>query len=217
MVLYSTKVFIGGPNKLSFTIILARHGQTRFNQAGIIQGQSDSPLTLNGITEISRTLDLISDYKPHAIYSSSLGRAAFSSSIYSETLGIPIHFSKSLTELSCGEWEGSSRLDVVGNRNFIRSCWFDRPPGGESYQDGEERLRPFIDKFCSCADNSCKMVLAHAGLNRVFMKLILGLRVEIALSIRFPHDTFYVIHSDKTVGWLGLSTGSGCGLLSEIQ
>ena len=204
-------------NKLSLMIILARHGQTRFNQAGVIQGRSDSPLTPTGIAETRKMPDLVSRFRPQSIYSSSLGRAAFSSSIYSQMLGIPVHFRESLAELSCGEWEGSRRTDVVGDRSSIRSGWFDQPPCGESYQDGETRLRPIVNELCSCPDDSCKIVLAHAGLNRALMKLILGLTVEDSLFIRFPHDTVYLIQRDKSVSWLGLSTGSGRGLLSEIE
>lgn len=202
---------------MSLLIILARHGQTRFNRSGVIQGRSDSPLTPTGIAETLKMPDLVSKFQPQAIYSSSLGRAAFSSSIYSQALGIPVHFRENLAELSCGKWEGSRRTDVVGNRNSIRSGWFDQPPFGESYQDGEERLRSFVDELCSCPNDSCKIVLAHAGLNRAFIKLIIGLNEENAQFIRFPHDTVYVIHSDRTVNWLGLTTGSGNGFLSEIQ
>ena len=211
------QVFSGSLNKLPPVIILARHGQTHFNQAGVIQGRSDSPLTPTGIAETRKMPDLVSRFRPQAIYSSSLGRAAFSSSIYSQMLGIPIHFRESLAELSCGEWEGSRRIDVVGNRNVIRSDWFDRPPFGESYQDGETRLRPIVDELCSFTDYSCKIVLAHAGLNRALIKLILRLTVEDSLFIRFPHDTVYLIQQDKSLSWLGLSTGSGQGFLREIE
>lgn len=202
---------------MSLMIILARHGQTRYNSEGVIQGRTDSPLTLAGVAQTRKMPNLVSQFLPRAIYSSSLGRAAFSSSIYSQALGIPVHFRENLAELSCGEWEGSRRTDVVGHRNLIRSGWFERPPGGESYQDGEARLRPLVDELGSGLNDSCKIVLAHAGLNRALMKLILGLNEEDALFIRFPHDTVYLIHSDRTVKWLGLSTGSGSGLLREIE
>ncbi|MGC8602224.1 MAG: histidine phosphatase family protein [Desulfomonilaceae bacterium] len=202
---------------MSLQIILARHGQTCYNREGVIQGRSDSPLTHTGIAETQKMPNLISQFKPRAIYSSSLGRAAFSSSIYSQTLAIPIYFMENLAELSCGQWEGSRRTDVVGHRGLIRSDWFERPPGGESYQDGEERIRYIVDELYSFTDDSCKIVLAHAGLNRSLVKLILGLNEKDALLIRFPHDTVYLIHSDKTVKHLGLTTGSGNGFLREID
>ena len=78
-------------------------------------------------------------------------------------------------------------------------------------------MRPIVDELCSGLNDSCKIVLAHAGLNRAFMRLILGLNEEDALFIRFPHDTVYLIQHDKSVSWLELSTGSGRGFLSEIE
>jgi hypothetical protein len=54
-------------------------------------------------------------------------------------------------------------------------------------------------------------------LNRVLVKCLLGMEPEQALFIRFPHDTVYVIQNGAPVSWMGLSTGSGIGFLSEIQ
>jgi broad specificity phosphatase PhoE len=160
--------------------------------------------------------ELISEYRPKMIYSSALGRAAFSSSIYSQLLGIPVYFRPNLVELSCGEWEKSPRSQVKGPRKIVRSSWVDRPPGGESYQDGEERLRDFVRDLTSGCDDTCKMVLAHASLNRALVKLVLGLPPQEAISILFPHDTVYIIQNDGMIRWFGLSTGSGCGFLREV-
>ncbi|MGC8657942.1 MAG: histidine phosphatase family protein [Desulfomonilaceae bacterium] len=198
-------------------IILARHGQTRFNLAGIIQGQTDSPLTSAGLAETHKMPGLISRFRPEMIYSSSLGRAAFSSSIYSQILSIPVRFRSALAELSCGKWEGLKRDDVVLGDRTIRPNWTNRPPGGESYQDGEKRLIPFIEEIRSLANDRCIIILAHAGLNRAFVRLFLDLKIEETLFVRFPHDTTYLIHTDGTVHRLGLSTGAGNGFLSEIQ
>lgn len=208
---------MGNINKLSSTIILARHAQTRFNEAGIIQGCSDSPLTQSGLSTIWKMPELILEYQPGMIFSSSLGRAAFSSSIYSQILGIPVYFRRSLIELSGGELEKTLRSEIEGPRKIVRPSWIDRPRGGESYQDGEKRLREFIHELTSSPGKECKMVLAHAGLNRVLVKMILGLSPQEAISILFPHDTVYVIQNDGIINWFGLSTGSGCGFLREVQ
>lgn len=202
---------------MSLKIILARHGQTRLNEAGVIQGRSDSLLTETGIADTLKMPHLVAHYQPRVIFSSSLGRAALSASIYSETLKIPVHFREDLVEISCGEWEGSLRADVIGPRPSIRSGWHDRPPGGESYLDRELRLSGFIQELSELPVDSAVVILAHAGLNRVLVKCLLGMEPEQALFIRFPHDTVYVIQSGSPVSWLGLSTGSGIGFLSEIQ
>lgn len=200
---------------MSPRIVLCRHGQTHFNRSARIQGQSDSPLTEVGLEEILKLAEIVKAFRPFAIYSSSLGRAAYSSGIYSQVIGIPVYFRSSLVELSCGEWETCMRKDVIGPEALIRSSWIDRPPGGESYEDAENRLRTFIHEINLLEAGSPVMVLAHSGLNRVLAKSLLGISTDEALNIKFPHDTIYEIHEKGFVRWAGLSTGSGSGFLRE--
>lgn len=174
-------------------IILGRHGQTVFNRDGYIQGRADSPLTFLGIPEIRRLPSLAAPERPSVVFASSLGRAAFTGSIYSQELSAPIYFRDSIVELSCGIWEGMRRSDVKGWSNTIRETWDDRPPEGESYADAEERVRSFINEINLLESHSTILVIAHAGLNRVFLKLWLGMDPESARMIRCPHDTLYIL------------------------
>ncbi|MFH0958183.1 MAG: histidine phosphatase family protein [Pseudomonadota bacterium] len=199
------------------TIILCRHGQTLFNRTARIQGQSDSPLTRTGLEETRKLAEMVCPKMPGVIYSSILGRAAYSSAIYSQILGIPLYFRQDIVELSCGEWETSLRTDVIGPDSSIRLSWVDRPPGGESYKDAEKRVCVFINELLKVSKPLCVMVLAHSGLNRVLVKTLLTLPSDQAMNIRFPHDTVYEINSDGDVNWIGLSTGRGRGFLGEKE
>jgi|GEM_PF-460314 len=207
----------GKRKNLHRNILLCRHGQTHFNRTARIQGQSDSPLTKNGLQETKKLAEILYPHMPGVIYSSALGRAAYSSAIYSQILGIPVHFRQNLVELSCGEWETSLRTDVIGSDVLIRSSWVDRPPGGESYQDAEKRLGVFINELQTVSDSVYVMVLAHSGLNRALVRSLLGLPINEALYIRFPHDTIYQINMDGNVNWIGLSNMSGSGFLREKE
>lgn len=180
-------------------IILARHGQTVFNRDGFIQGRADSLLTYFGAPEVRRLPQLVEPERPTVIYASSLGRAAYTGSVYSQQLGIPIRFRPSIVELSCGIWEGMRRSEVKGWSNTIRESWDDRPPEGESYQDAEDRVNTFISEITSQKDHSTLLIVAHAGLNRVFLKLWLDLEPDNARMIRCPHDTVYVMEPDGNV------------------
>ena len=82
-------------------------------------------------------------------------------------------------ELSCGEWERCSLHDVKPGHKAIRENWQERPPGGESYQDAEERMASFIEEVCSGAAPDIILVVSHAGAIRVFLKLWLGLDPEL--------------------------------------
>ncbi len=196
-------------------ILLARHGQTVFNRDGYIQGRADSPLTYFGAPEIKRLPALIEPEGPTVIYASALGRAAFTGAIYSQHLGKPIHFRPSIVELSCGLWEGMRRSEVKGWSNTIRESWDDQPPEGESYQDAEERVKSFIHELTYQDPHSTVLMVAHAGLNRVFLKLWMDLEPDEARMIRCPHDTVYVLDEDGEVRRLQPDRGQERGFLLE--
>lgn len=198
-------------------IILARHGQTVFNRDGFIQGRADSLLTYFGAPEIKRLPALAEPEKPTVIYASTLGRAAFTGSVYSLQLGAPIHFRPTIVELSCGIWEGMRRSEVKGWSNTIRESWDDRPPDGESYQDAEDRVKSFINEITRLQEHNTILVVAHAGLNRVFLKLWLDMDSEAARMIRCPHDTLYVMEPGGNVRRIHPDRGHEEGFLLETE
>ncbi|MBW1712107.1 MAG: histidine phosphatase family protein, partial [Deltaproteobacteria bacterium] len=128
-------------------LILARHGQTEANQNKFVMGRTDSPLTPLGFKTAQDLALVLASEKLAAVFSSPLGRAAASAEIYAQGRSLPVQHRPALAELSAGQWEGRPWAEVVGQWTILRSGWTDRPPGGESYQDGEVRLRPFMDEL----------------------------------------------------------------------
>lgn len=180
-------------------IVLARHGQTIFNRDGFIMGRSDSTLTPEGISTAKQVARLIEEQKIRTVFCSSLGRARRSTDIYTERMSLPILVREAMAELSCGEWEGKPRSEVGDGVELIRKNWLDRPPGGESYSDGEARVAPFIQEITSENIQYPILVVGHASVNRVFLKLWLRLDPERILRINSPHDTIYVIEGRHKV------------------
>lgn len=187
------------------------------NRDGFIMGRSDAPLTLRGIETARRLSGLIASEGVERIFTSSLGRAAFTASIYSEALRIPLAFREEMAELACGSWEGRSRADALGASQLIRSTWTARPPGGESFHDAEARVGSMIDEILGRENHGTVLVVAHASVNRVFLKLWLDLDHASALWVRSPHDTIYCIDEGKNVRYRSSSGPAGTGLLSEPE
>jgi broad specificity phosphatase PhoE len=174
-------------------IVLARHGETIFNRDGFIMGRSDSPLTPEGISAAKQVARLIEEQNIRTVFCSPLGRARMSTDIYTARTGLPILVREAMAELSCGEWEGKPRSEVGDGVQLIRKTWMDRPPGGESYSDGETRVAPFIQEIKSEDVQYPILVVGHASVNRVFLKLWSSLDPECAMMINCPHDTIYLI------------------------
>jgi alpha-ribazole phosphatase len=180
-------------------IVLARHGETMSNRNALIMGSTDSKLTPEGAAIAKRLARIIEKEQVQAVYSSSLGRAISSANIYAESLGLPILAKDELAELSCGEWERCTLRDVKPGHKAIRESWQERPPGGESYQDAEERMTSFMEEVCSEAAPERILVVSHAGAIRVFLKVWLDLDPAVAIKIDCPHDTIFVLNANKGI------------------
>jgi broad specificity phosphatase PhoE len=202
--------------RLKGRIILGRHGQTEFNRDGLIMGRVDSLLTTEARLRVRNVARMLASEGISAIYSSPLGRAAFTSSIYSEVLGAPVSFRPEMSELSCGEWEGRSRAEVAGDSSVLRKTWHDKPPQGESYRDAEARVGQFVEDLADrVAQDATILVVGHAGVDRVVLKLLLALDPSEAMRILCPHDLVYIVHGDGAVRHKGLGVQEGDGLLYE--
>jgi broad specificity phosphatase PhoE len=180
-------------------IILARHGETIFNRDGFIMGRSDSPLTPEGLSAAKQVARLIEEQKIRTVFCSPLGRTRLSAEIYTEGMGLPILVRDAMAELSCGEWERKPRSEVRDGVQLIRMTWLDRPPGGESYSDGEARVAPFVQEITSENVQYPILVVGHASVNRVFLKLWFSLDPESVMRIKSPHDTIYLIEDRRKV------------------
>ena len=115
-----------------------------------------------------------------------------SARIYTQKAPIAINTRDAMAELACGEWEGRSKVEVKPDPGLIRDTWDDRPPGGESYRDAEQRVGSFIREIRDQTSFRRILVVGHAGVNRVFLRLWLGLQPQEAVKIRCPHDAVFV-------------------------
>lgn len=156
-------------------------------------GRSDSPLTSEGIRAAEEVGRLLAAEHIATVFVSPLGRAVRSARIYTSRLGLELEIKEAMAELSCGEWEGRPRSEVTAPGSVLRPTWEYRPPGGESYEDGETRVGEFIEELRQRAAKGNVLVVGHASVNRVFLRLWLNLGKELAARIVSPHDTIYLL------------------------
>lgn len=180
-------------------LILARHGQTVFNRDGRIMGRTDAMLSQPGLSGVKQMARIIQTEEPERIVSSILGRAAFTAAIYSAHLSVPVEFRAGIAELACGIWEGLPRLSVGLGNGRLRNTWTERPPGGESYMDAQDRVGEVIREIRTERKERKLLLVGHASVNRVFLRLWLNLDPSVAVRIGFPHDIIYVLRPGKEV------------------
>jgi probable phosphoglycerate mutase len=160
-------------------IFLVRHGETDWNAAGRIQGQSDTPLNAVGRLQAERVARRLSCEAIHALYSSDLVRARDTASIIGQVLGLPVWTSAQLRERRYGGWEGLTWEEI--QRRFPEQVAERRarpmdfaPPGGESARQLLSRARDAIQAIARRHAGENVAVVTHGGFCYVLLHHILG-------------------------------------------
>ena len=122
-------------------LLLARHGQSLWNEVRKFQGANDVGLSDLGRTQAAALGSALrSGYRVAAAYVSPMCRARDTAEIALKGTGIPLTAIHELRELSLGEWEGFT-VDEVRSREgnpyltWVRSPLDYPPPGGEPLPD----------------------------------------------------------------------------------
>lgn len=162
-------------------IVFVRHGETDWNVAGRLQGQTDTPLNPKGRDQadaVGRALARSgADFSAHAFIASPLARASETMRRMRAAMGLdPEAFSKDdlLKEMAFGRWEGSTFTDIRAREPAVMKArdadrWGHRPPGGESYDDVATRLARF---FAGLSGPS--VLVSHGGVARAALAIIAG-------------------------------------------
>lgn len=124
--------------------VLARHGESEGNSAGIFQGRSDYPLTEAGRGQAAELGRFLSKHRGAPLYCSPLSRARETALIVSRTAALlePVDLPE-LVELDTGtftgqSWEGASHRDAAAWRKFRANSW-EGVEGAEGVEDLQRR------------------------------------------------------------------------------
>ncbi|MFS3866642.1 histidine phosphatase family protein [Klebsiella pneumoniae] len=135
-------------------VILVRHAETEWNVKNIIQGHSDSALTLRGERQTSALLAAFaeSDYRVECVYASPLGRAWQMGQRLAERFYCSLIAEPALKEQAFGQFEGMTTVALLQNNSDAAEALFTLdaeycPPGGESLSDASQRMIHFLSSL----------------------------------------------------------------------
>ena len=183
------------------TLLLVRHGETEWNRAGRVQGQTDSPLTPTGQMQaaavarwLSQDPPPISAWKkpPTLIYSSDLGRTQATAAPIADELEMVPTISDQLREMNFGQLEGLTYKEVeVQFPEITQSLWGDNGdpnhpiPGGESRSSMTHRITTALTRITVTHPGETIVVVTHGGAIGYFLRRVM----QIPLNIRSPFKT----------------------------
>jgi probable phosphoglycerate mutase len=148
-------------------IVLLRHGETTWNELGIVQGQlDDARLSDEGKSQAAAVAETLRDYSFKWIVTSDLTRARETAAIIDDALGLEIAVAPALRERSYGRYEGRPLSELPSSASGVRDGRVvdssARPEGGESLDDLFVRCAKFIDSL-RAAGNDRLLLVTHGG------------------------------------------------------
>lgn len=172
---------------LKKSILLVRHGTTRFNETDHLQGLIDNPLNDKGRSEASRLADRLKTAALDSIFSSPLKRAVETAAIINRLHDLPLTIVPEFSEIDLGEWEGLNYTQVREQFPEIHRRWISDPdfpiPGGESFTSVCARTQKGLERIM--ADGSKHILIAgHASVNRAILANLLGVSPAAARHFR---------------------------------
>jgi broad specificity phosphatase PhoE len=148
------------------TLILARHGETDWNQENRFQGRADPPLNEAGREQAYELAARLEHEPLAAVLTSPLQRAAETAHIVAAARRLRVVPEPGLLEIDVGSWSGLTRAEIEhrfpdGYRRWLElaSGWDD----GETYEALGERVVPTLLRIAAVHDAQPVLVVTHSG------------------------------------------------------
>jgi probable phosphoglycerate mutase len=132
----------------ALTLLLVRHGQSEWNAAGLMQGQTQHvPLTDLGHAQAAAAADELAPARPGALISSDLRRAVQTAEHCARATGLPFTTSAALREQGYGVLEGRPSRELWDVVDWTDPHW--AAEGGESLAQLHDRVVVFLKQLCA--------------------------------------------------------------------
>lgn len=161
------------------TFYIVRHGETKANQEGVLQGQSDSPLTEEGIFQAKKAAKKLKKVHFDEAFSSDLLRAKRTAEVISQEHKLIVKTAKLIRERAFGKFEGKKYEEfgdelreaflkfesLVGRQKFR----FKLSPEVESDEEIVVRFITFLREISLAYAGKTILVVSHGGMMRALL------------------------------------------------
>lgn len=160
-------------------IILARHGETRWNVGEVFRGRADIPLNENGQRQAALLGRYLETADIRAVHSSPLKRALDTAKAIASPHALEVTTETGLLDLDFGEWEGLTVPEVKNKYGELFNTWASHPeivrlPGGETLDDVRQRALQVVNRVV-VRDAGTVVLVTHRVVIKVLVCALLGL------------------------------------------
>ena len=146
-------------------VALVRHGETIGNVQGIVQGQSDTPLTARGVESTLRKAEKIQDMEFDAVFCSDLSRTVETLKLIQgkiKGLPDPVH-TRDLREIDFGDLTGRMKKEIMPTILEHKEAPDVPYPNGESGGQFIARVKGFFKMLMDRHPGGQILVVTHFG------------------------------------------------------
>ena len=150
-------------------IYLVRHARIKLDDNDDrFWSMTDIPLSGLGIIQAEKLRDRLSEEKIGTVYSSSLSRAQQTAEIIASMHNCPVTTNEELNEVNFGFIEGLTYREIQDLHPDLAETLsgfgtIDRFPGGESFEDLNNRVKAFVDSLKNHQPEDTILVVSHGG------------------------------------------------------
>jgi broad specificity phosphatase PhoE len=201
-------------------LLLVRHGQSTWNHEHRIQGQLDPPLSDEGRRQAAQLGRRLAGRSFVALYSSDLQRAAETSRLVGQAIGLEAQPMAALREINLGEWEGLQTEELAVRFPEAWAGWTEEPnwdlvPGGEGSAAFERRVTEVMDSLFARHQQGDVLVVTHGGVIQIALHHVVGRPGRGIFPFRIQNASLTVI--EKRNGRLVVSGVNDVGHLEVVS
>ncbi|MGJ0627815.1 2,3-diphosphoglycerate-dependent phosphoglycerate mutase GpmB [Xenorhabdus bovienii] len=211
-------------------VYLVRHGETEWNVARRIQGQTDSPLTEIGLRQARLVAQRVKSQNITHVITSDLGRTRQTAEIIAKACGCEVLLEPRLRELNMGVLENRELNSLTPEEESWRKSLVDGTPNGkipegESMNELSARMRAALESCLGLPAGSRPLLVSHGMALVCLVSSILGLPANSERRLRLRNCSISrVDYQDSpwlASGWIVESAGDITHLdmpaLDELQ
>ena len=186
-------------------LLLARHGQSLWNEVRKFQGGTDVELSALGRRQAEALGRAVRGRRLAAAYVSPMQRALETATIALAGTRVPLVAIDELRELSLGEWEGCTVDEVSARdgdpyRRWVQAPLDCPPPGGEALPEVCGRVLRAIDRIARAHPNGDDvLVVAHGGVISVYACHLLGCSFNAVWRLRVDNCSLTTVEPPRIV------------------
>lgn len=186
-------------NNKMVRLLITRHGKTKENVEGIIQGKEHGNLNKEGIKQISKLIKRLKKERIDMIISSDILRCKKTTEEIVKKIKVPIEYSILIREKDNGKLVGKNHKEV--NWDDLKGDFETRKAkDGENLREVRERGRKFFKKILKedSKEDKTILIVSHGAFLKVFIGDLLGMSLyDSIFKLFIDHCSLTEIDIDK--------------------